>query len=125
MDDMTTSPHLDRVPEWTQGDRLRKARTLTGLTVREFADSIGVSHGTVTSAETDARTVRRITLNAWALATGVSLEWLETGVAGTQPTPPGPGKATDALDKLTRQKQGRSQRVPTTRQYLQPALVAA
>lgn len=69
----------ETIPQWTQGDRLRKARTLTGMNVREFADHIGVSHGTITNAETDARQVRKIVLNAYALATGVPVEWLETG----------------------------------------------
>ena len=69
------------IPEWTQGDRLRKARQLTGLTAREFADEIGVASKTVNDAENDRRSVRRITLNAWALCTGVPRIWLETGQA--------------------------------------------
>lgn len=58
------------IPEWTLGDRLRKARVMTGMTVAEFAERIGVSDRTINNAEGDRRTVRRITLNAWALATG-------------------------------------------------------
>lgn len=98
------------VPEWTQGDRLRKARTLTGMTVREFAEHIGVSHGTVTSAETDARAVRPITMKAWAFATGVPLEWLEAGEVTTSPTPPPdrPCKRDEsALAALIAEKSGR------------------
>ena len=68
------------IPEWTMGDRLRKARSLTGQTTREFADTLGVSQATVTNAENDHRAVRRITLRAWAMATGVPVEWLEHGV---------------------------------------------
>lgn len=52
---MTEQYSPQRVPEWTMGDRLRKARSGTGMTVREFAAALGVSHGTVTNAETDAR----------------------------------------------------------------------
>ncbi|MFT4188547.1 MAG: helix-turn-helix transcriptional regulator [Aeromicrobium sp.] len=63
------------------GDRLRKARQMTGLTTRAFAERIGVSQATVTNAENDNNKVRRITLNAWSLATGVPVEWLETGNA--------------------------------------------
>lgn len=75
------STHVGTViPQWTQGDRLRKARSLTGLTSREFAELLGVSLGTITNAEGDKRQVRKITLRAWAMATGVSAEWLETGV---------------------------------------------
>lgn len=87
MDGMTTQPN-ERIPQWTLGDRLRKARQLTGLGTREFADKIGVSHGTITNAEGGRHGVRKITLNAWSLATGVPVEWLETGHVNN---PPGPG----------------------------------
>ena len=89
---MSTQPVVGVVPQWTQGDRLRKARALTGMTTRDFADTIGVSHGTITNAEGDKRAVRRITMKAWAMATGVSAEWLETGNA---PEPSGPESASD------------------------------
>jgi transcriptional regulator with XRE-family HTH domain len=92
---MTTNP-VGAVPEWTRGDRLRKARMTTGLTTREFADVVGVSQKTVTDAENDRRpTVRKILLNAWAMATGVPVAWLEHGeVASPPPVPPGePGGA--------------------------------
>lgn len=79
------------IPEWTLGDRLRKARELTGLTAQEFATTIGVSRGTITNAETDARHVRPITIRAYALATGVPLEWLETGKSPAQPEGPDGG----------------------------------
>jgi transcriptional regulator with XRE-family HTH domain len=81
---MTTEQTSGSVPTWTLGDRLRKARALTGMTTREFADRIGVSHGTITSAENDRRAVRPITLNAWALVTGVDREWLEVGAVRHQ-----------------------------------------
>lgn len=67
------------IPNWTLGDRLRKARAITGMTTREFAERIGVSHGTITNAEGDKRAVRPITIKAWAMATGVDIEWLQTG----------------------------------------------
>lgn len=76
---MTTQHSAGRVPEFTLGDRLRKARELTGLTIRQFAEQIGVSHGTITNAEGDLRRVRPITIKAYAMRTGVSVEWLETG----------------------------------------------
>ena len=83
---MTTHAH-ERIPQWTLGDRLRKARSLTGLNTRDFAEVIGVSQPTVTAAENDRSKVRTITLNAWALATGVDRRWLETGEAPVQPEP--------------------------------------
>ena len=61
------------------GDRLCKARGLTGLTVAEFAHVIGVAPRTVTNAELGSHAVRRTTLMAWSMATGVPLAWLESG----------------------------------------------
>lgn len=99
----------ERIPEWTLGDRLRKARSLTGLTTRDFAERIGVSHGTVTNAENDARTVRPITIKQWALVAGVPEEWLLRGTSPGTP-PPGPGETAperDRLAELTARKRGR------------------
>lgn len=81
----TAGMQPERVPEWTLGDRLRKARELTGLGVRAFAEQIGVSHGTITNAEGGRHGVRRITLLAYSMRTGVPVEWLETGKAPAQP----------------------------------------
>ena len=121
---MSTDQQYERIPEWTLGDRLRKARTLTGLTVAEFAERIGVSDRTINNAEGDKRAVRRITLNAWAMATGVSLEWLESGQSPAGP-PPGPGGIEDspAMQALARQKRSRA-RGGTTHRYL-PVSAAA
>lgn len=78
------------IPQWTQGDRLRKARSLTGMTSRQFAEALGVSLNTVVNAEGDKRQVRKITLRAWAMATGVPVEWLESGVVPQSPDDGGP-----------------------------------
>ena len=78
---MTIQTSHGIVPTWTRGDRLRKAREVTGLTTREFAREIGVSQTTVTNAENDRTQVRRITMMAYAMRSGVSLTWLETGKA--------------------------------------------
>ena len=75
---MTTQSN-ERIPQFTRGDRLRKARSLTGLNTRDFAHEIGVSHGTITNAEKD-KPVRPITLKQWAVRTGVPVEWLEHGI---------------------------------------------
>jgi DNA-binding XRE family transcriptional regulator len=78
---MSTNPAFGVVPEFTVGDRLRKARQLTELTTRQFAEEIGVSQKTITDAEGDRRATRKIVMRAYAMRTGVSLEWLETGIA--------------------------------------------
>lgn len=87
-----TSQRYERIPEWTLGDRLRKARATTGLSSADFADLIGVSQKTVNNAEGDKHGVRKIVLNAWSLATGVPVQWLEHGVVpdgGDGPDGPG------------------------------------
>ena len=73
-------PEVGIIPQFTQGDRLRKARDLTGLNSYDFADEIGVSQKTISNAESERTKPRKIMLNAWGLATGVPVEWLQTGV---------------------------------------------
>lgn len=70
------------IPIWTTGERLAKARSLTGLTQAQFAERIGISRGSVVNYEGDATTPRRVVLNAWAAETGVPVEWL----VGSDPT---------------------------------------
>lgn len=69
------------IPQWTVADRLRKARIAAGLEQAELARDIDVSRNTVHNYETEKVAPRRIVLRAWALRTGVPLEWIETGVA--------------------------------------------
>ncbi len=88
---MTAVSQRGVIPEWTVGDRLKKARALTGMTTRDFAEHIGTSQKTVTDAEGDKRGVpRKMLLNAWSLATGVPVEWLLTGTAANGPVDGGP-----------------------------------
>ena len=87
-DGMSTQPISGRIPEFTRGDRLRKARELTGLNSTEFAELIGVSQKTVNNAESDRTAkIRKIVVNAWALATGVPAQWLLTGEAPSPDSP--------------------------------------
>lgn len=64
------------IPEFTFGDRLRKARELTGLEQKDFAAEIGISRTSVSNAETGANRPHQITIKAWALRTGVNMDWL-------------------------------------------------
>lgn len=91
-------------------------RNLSPSDHAEFAQHIGVSDRTINSAENDKRAVRRITLNAWAHATGVSLEWLETGVAAGGPTPP-PGDGLPDTAAMRRLTESKLRRGAPTRQY--------
>jgi transcriptional regulator with XRE-family HTH domain len=81
---MTTSTHEGYEDlELTVGDRLRRARERrTHLDQAEFADLIHVSRGTVSNYERDmipGGPRRKLVFNSWATATGVTVEWLETG----------------------------------------------
>ena len=67
------------IPTFTTGDRLRKARQLTGLEQADFADELGISRGTVRNYELDHVAPRKIVLRAWAMRTGVPLQWLVNG----------------------------------------------
>lgn len=77
------------IPSWTLADRLRKSRELTGLDGQDFAAEVGLSRNAVTNAERGHAVPRELTLRAWALRTGVNLEWLKTGKA-PQDAPGGP-----------------------------------
>lgn len=115
------------MPEWTIGDRLRKARESRGFDQAGFAAETGISRGTISNYERGTTNAYKpVYMRAWAMATAVSLEWLETGVGGTgpSPTPPGAGKVPDSLAKLTEVKRRRAGGA-TTRQYLVPAYAAA
>lgn len=85
---MTISYQVGSIPEWTVGDRLRKAREHTGMDQAQFAEHAGLSRTGVSNAEVGKSVPRRSTLRVWALASGVPLQWIETGKA---PSPDGDG----------------------------------
>lgn len=89
------------VPEFTMGDRLRKAREAIGAGVDEFADAIGVSRNTITNYERDHVTPRKVVLNAWVLHTGVPMSWIKTGIA---PSPSPSDDGNEAIDQSVRSK---------------------
>jgi len=87
----TAKTPVGGVPEWTIGDRLRKARESADIGVSEMAEAIGISRNSVGNYEHGHTAPKVIVLNACALATGVSREWLETGHSRDSPgdTPDG------------------------------------
>ena len=87
---MTTQFDFGFVPKLTLGQRLRIARETTGLEQREFAEELGTSRQTIGAAENGRAKPRELLLRAWALRTGVSLEWLKTGQVKS-PSPDGEG----------------------------------
>lgn len=69
-----------RVPTFTVADRLRKARTTTGLDQADFAADLGISRGTVNNYETGRTEPNRAMLAKWAMRCAVPPEWLAFGV---------------------------------------------
>lgn len=72
------------VPEWTLGDRMRKALEVSGTPVGEMAEYLDVGRATIGRWIHDKGPVKRTTLLVWAATTGVDPDWLETGTAGLQ-----------------------------------------
>ncbi|MCV7226102.1 helix-turn-helix domain-containing protein [Mycolicibacterium komossense] len=73
------------IPPSRQPYRLLIARLEAGLQQQELADMMGVGRTVISNAEKGKGPVRKIYLNAWALATGVPISWLETGDGGWYP----------------------------------------
>lgn len=71
------------IPEFTLGDRLRKAREHAGLDMRDLAAMIDIHRQTVARYESGDATPRRPVILSWSLATGVSLDWLTFGAVST------------------------------------------
>lgn len=79
------------IPQWTLGDRLRKAREHAGLKSQaDLATELGISRGSVANYEQGKSRPIRPILIAWALRTGVPLSWLTEGNGGSGPTSPAP-----------------------------------
>jgi DNA-binding transcriptional regulator YiaG len=65
-------------PEWTLGDRFRKAREFAGFKQEDLAKFLGVSPATISNWETGARLPRGGELNLisrWSKITGVRKGW--------------------------------------------------
>lgn len=86
---MTSAYESGNEPPILVQHRLRIAREFAGLEQEELAELIGVSRNTVGNAEKGRGKPRKITLNAWALACGVPVSWIEKGSVSARPKPPG------------------------------------
>ena len=89
-----STQHTVHIPEWTLGDRLRKAREDAGFSQDELATAVKVSRATISNAEVGARVPLRVTIAAWAEATGVPESWL----LGGGDHPPKTGQRLPRLD---------------------------
>jgi transcriptional regulator with XRE-family HTH domain len=76
---MTNSPAEGNVPQFDMADRLRKALRTADVGVQEMAEYLGVSRNTI-GAWIGGRVVPGLAfIRLWAMRTGVSLKWLQTG----------------------------------------------
>jgi transcriptional regulator with XRE-family HTH domain len=80
--------HYEYVPDFTLGDRLRRAREACGLTQTELADAIGISQRSISSYEGDISIPNLLTLRMWGAVCQVNLSWLAWGdKARAEPMP--------------------------------------
>lgn len=82
---MTSAYEAGTIPVIGVQHRLRIAREFAGLEQADLAEMVGISRTSVSNAESGKTRPRKITLNAWALATGVPVTWLQTGEAPADP----------------------------------------
>jgi transcriptional regulator with XRE-family HTH domain len=73
------------IPEFTVGDRLKKARLAAGISLGEMADALDVGRSTLQRWE-KATTAKRSALMLYSMRTGVPVEWIEFGRLDDLPT---------------------------------------
>lgn len=88
---MSTAQSPNDIPQWTVPDRLRKAREHAGLSQDAIATALDVTRKTIGNYENGRTAPRRTVLIAWAMATGVPIEWILTGETPDS-GPDGPGE---------------------------------
>lgn len=67
------------VPEWTLGDRLRKARTRVKANQDDIASKLRISTRSIANYESDTTQPSYLVVKEWAEVTGVDLNWLMNG----------------------------------------------
>lgn len=79
MDTAAAAAHTLRIPRWTFGDKIRKARSEAGLNQVEFAQRVGLTPSTLAAYETDRTTPRLKNLGTLAksieVLTGIPRSW--------------------------------------------------
>lgn len=81
MSDMATQT-ASNIPQWSLGDRLRKAREDAGIKQDEMARRLAKSRGAVSGWESDLHRPDVLAIRAWAHESGVPVWWL----LGQEPT---------------------------------------
>lgn len=92
---MSTAIGHGEIPQIELPQRLLLARAYAHLNQTELAGLMGVSRKTIANAESGVKTPLTMTLRAWAYATGVDENWLQTGETPTGNNPDGGETPTD------------------------------
>ena len=92
---MSTAIGHGNIPAIGLPQRLLLARAHANLNQTELAALMGVSRKTIANAENGVKTPLTMTLRAWAYATGVDENWLQTGETPTGNDPDGGDANTD------------------------------
>lgn len=76
-------------PDWSLGDRIRKARVTVSMNQREFADAIKVKEGSLAAWETDRAQPRNVVAvsKRIEMLTRIPAGWI-LGLVEGRPTPP-------------------------------------
>lgn len=74
-----TTENQGGIPPETIGDRMHRALRHAGISVSGMADYLGVHRNTVSTWLNDHVEPDKRTLMLFSQATGVTVEWLETG----------------------------------------------
>lgn len=73
------NPGAGHIPNWTFGDKIRKARTQAGMEQRQFAAAINIKPGSLAAYETGRATPRfkdaPVIAKSIQLLTGIPYEW--------------------------------------------------
>ena len=77
--------------EFDLADRMRRALRISGVTVQDVADYLGVARNTVSTWINGHIVPSKQTLRLWAMRTGVPFVWLETGQVVTDDNGPETG----------------------------------
>lgn len=102
---MMTMPEPGRIPEFSVGDRMRKARESAEISQEAMAAEIGVSRRSIVRYEGDTGAAPRSTMLLWSFRTGVPLSWLMTGRAET-PNGPAPEGGAEPSESSTVRLEG-------------------